>query len=135
MRVQNDLLVALDKDGGVILMLLDLSAAFDTIDHNILFRRLYNLGIRGPALSWFRSYLSGRTQSVVIGDIKSASRNLPYGVPQGSVLGPILFTIYTLPLGDIARKYGLKVHIYADDTQLYISFITSKIKYNPGMLS
>ena len=89
LRVQNDLLVALDKDGGVILMLLDLSAAFDTIDHNILFRRLYNLGIRGPALSWFRSYLSGRTQSVVIGDIKSASRNLPYGVPQGSVLGPI----------------------------------------------
>ena len=122
LRVQNDLLIALDKDGGVILMLLDLSAAFDTIDHNILFRRLYNLGVRGPALAWFRSYLKGRTQSVIIGDTKSGSRDLPYGVPQGSVLGPILFTIYTLPLGDIARTYGLRVHIYADDTQLYISF-------------
>ena len=98
------------------------SAAFDTIDHAILFRRLYSLGVRGPALHWFKSYLKDRKQSVIIGDVKSKSRNLPYGVPQGSVLGPVLFTIYTLPLGDIARKYGLKVHIYADDTQLYISF-------------
>ena len=120
--MQNDLLVALDKDGGSILMLLDLSAAFDTIDHTILLRRLYALGIRGPALAWFKSYLGGRMQSVNIQGVKSNFRDLPYGVPQGSVLGPILFTLYTLPLGDIARKFGLQVHIYADDTQLYVSF-------------
>lgn len=103
-------------------MLLDLSAAFDTIDHVILLRRLYALGIRGPALAWFKSYLSGRKQSVYIHGTKSELRDLPYGVPQGSVLGPILFTLYTLPLGNIARKFGLHIHIYADDTQLYISF-------------
>lgn len=122
LRVQNDLLMALDSDGGTILMLLDLSAAFDTIDHNILLRRLYALGVRGPALEWFRSYLSGRQQAVYLNGTKSQLRDLPYGVPQGSVLGPILFTLYTLPLGAIASKYGLKIHIYADDTQLFISF-------------
>ena len=122
LRVQNDLLIALDSDGGVVLMLLDLSAAFDTIDHSILLRRLYTLGIRGPALQWFKSYLSNRKQAVYLNKTKSSLRDLPYGVPQGSVLGPILFTLYTLPLGQIATKYGLKYHIYADDTQLYISF-------------
>ena len=121
-RVQNDLLVALDTDGGTVLMLLDLSAAFDTIDHAILLRRLYALGIRGPALAWFKSYLSDRKQSVNIQGTKSELRDLPYGVPQGSVLGPILFTLYTMPFGDIARKFGLHIHIYADDTQLSISF-------------
>ena len=122
LRVQNDLLIALDTDGGTVLMLLDLSAAFDTIDHTKLLRRLQSLGVQGSALNWFRSYLSGRNQSVYVNKVKSKSRELPYGVPQGSVLGPILFTLYTLPLGDIASKYGLRVHIYADDTQLYVAF-------------
>ena len=114
--------MALDSDGGALLVLLDLSAAFDTIDHETLFRRLEDLGVHGSAHSWFRSYLSGRKQSVYINGTKSAPHNLPFGVPQGSVLGPLLFTLYTIPLGEIARKYGLLYHIYADDTQLYIAF-------------
>ena len=107
LQVQNDLLMSIDADGGAILVLLDLSAAFDTIDHSVLLNRLSDLGIHGAVLSWFKSYLTGRRQSVKIKGQRSSERDLPFGVPQGSVLGPILFTIYTIPLGNIARSHGL----------------------------
>ena len=122
LKVQNDLLMSIDADGGAILVLLDLSAAFDTIDHSVLLNRLSDLGIHGAVLSWFKSYLTGRRQSVKIKGQRSSERDLPFGVPQGSVLGPILFTIYTIPLGNIARSHGLLYHLYADDNQLYLSF-------------
>ena len=123
LRVQNDLLQAVDAEGGAILVLLDLSAAFDTIDHQKLLKLLdHSFGIRGTALKWFESYLQERTQTVQVGSAKSKPVTLKYGVPQGSVLGPILFTIYTAPLGDIIRGHGLSFHLYADDTQLYIAF-------------
>ena len=85
-------MVGVDQKLGVVVLLIDLSAAFDTVDHSILLNILYReLGIRGTALNWFKSFLSGRTQRVCIGDVISEPIILKFGVPQGSVLGPILF--------------------------------------------
>ena len=102
--------------------MLDLSAAFDTIDHDRLLTRMeYELGISGLPLIWFRSYLSVRIQCVQIEGSCSPPTVMHWAVPQGSILGPILFLIYMLPLGSIVRKHGLELHIYAHDTQIYVS--------------
>ena len=80
------------------------------------------MGIKGIALSWFRSYLTGRTQVVSCGGQVSQSRPVTCGVPQGSLLGPLLFSIYTKPLEQVGKRHNLLCHFYADDTQLYLSF-------------
>jgi len=99
---------------------LDLSSAFDTVDHHILLSRLeLTFGVKSSALQWFRSYLSDRTQVVRVAGCCSSTSKLCCGVPQGSILGPLLFIIYTSPVIDIVRRHGLWTHCYADDTQIY----------------
>ena len=121
-RVHNDIMLALDKKHDVILVLLDLSAAFETIDHEVLLHRLeYRFGFTDTVLNWFRSYLSNRMQYVSVACNVSNKSVLTCGVPQGTVLGPSLFTLYTAPLEDILVKYGLNFMLFADDTQVYIS--------------
>lgn len=122
LRVHNDIMKAVDSHGAAILVLLDLSAAFDTIDHQLLLRTLHKLGIRGSAHTWFKSYLTERHQSVLVKGCKSSKQELLYGVPQGSVLGPLLFTTYTMSLSNIISSNGVDHEMYADDNSLYAAF-------------
>jgi len=121
LRVNHDIMEALDGQSSAVLVLLDLSAAFDVIDHSILFKRLEtSYGIVGQSLNWIRSYLTDRHQRVVIGSDRSDTSHLPFGVPQGSVLGPKLYCLFSRPIGNICRRHGFKFHCYADDTQVYM---------------
>ena len=123
-RVHNDsILLAVDNSCCAVLLLLDLSPAFDTVDHNLLLNRLeYKFAIRGKALQGFKSYLSQRSQFVSIDQDKSSSHELNCCVPQGSLLGPVLYLLYTSPVADILRRHNMAFHLYADDTPLYASF-------------
>ena len=120
--IKNEIHLSLSKGMPTALVLLDLSAAFDTIDHDTLLSCLSSrFGFAGSALKWFRSYLQDCFQSVKIGSSLSNLFKLKFGVPQGFVLGPFLFSLYTTPLGQVIRKYTrVRYHFYADDTQLFI---------------
>ena len=126
--VVNDLLQASDYGHVSILSLLDLSEAFDTIDHVILSQRLSStFGCTGIVLSWFESYLSNRSQSVFVNDVQPAPSTLKHGVPQGSVLEPILFTMYTQPLRSVIQQLGTTYHFFfADESQLHDSAAPSE---------
>jgi len=123
LKVQNDILMNMNYKHVTLLVLLDLSAAFDTVDNDILLARLTSsIGINGTALNWFTSYLSNRSQRVSLNGCISDSFRLPYGVSQGSCLGPLLFTIYSSKLFEVIKYHLHRAHAYADDTQLYSSF-------------
>jgi len=112
-----------DELGGeTILVLLDLTAAFDTIDHELFLKRLQSrYGVGGTAATFFTTYLQNRSQSVVVDNVHSHPVKVSYGMPQGSVCGPIYFILYTAPLEDIIKSHGLSCMKYADDSQQYIS--------------
>ena len=136
LRIHNDLLLGINQQKVSALVLLDLSAAFDTIDHNILLNRLTRtFGVTGKALSLLSSYITNRTQSLTINNHLTSPSPLHTRVPQGSVLGPLLFSLYTTPLSFLFKDSPVSFHLYADDTQLYISFTASESAKNLSILS
>ena len=123
MRVFNDIASTIGKGNGNLLVLLDLSAAFDTIDHVILFAILKKyIGFDGNALKLIMSYFSDRTQRVQIDGILSEFASIVCGVSQGPVSEPLKFCLYMLPLSAILRFHKIGYHVYAGDTQIYVSF-------------
>jgi len=120
LKVLSDILLAIDAGDLSALVLLHLSAAFDTVDHDILVRRLEtSYGLSGSVLQWFQTYLVGRRQYVRTGSSASSPTLIVWGVPQGSVLGPILFLLYTADLIPLIQACSLLPHHYADVTQIH----------------
>ena len=122
LNVSNFVLTQMDAGFVTGMVLLDLSSAFDTVDHNIILNTLASLGVRGQAYEWFCSYLDLHSQVVYLNGCSSTPMSLTCGVPQGSVGGPTLFSIYLLGLRPILQRHSVNYHIYADDIQLYVSF-------------
>ena len=119
-RTLSNVYSCIDTGSSVLSVLLDLSAAFDTVSHAKLLTCLQNnFGIQGSVLSWLTSYLSGRTQFVSVDGVCSSPLPVPAGVPQGSVLDPLLFSAYTSPLHSVISSFGLNHQQYADDTLIF----------------
>jgi len=113
---------AADSKEVTFLIGLDLSAAFDTVCHSTLTKRLQTeFGVSGTALSWIQSYLQDRTQFVKLGQHRSSETTLEVGVPQGYRSGPLLFAVYCSPVADVIASHGIRCHQYADDTQLHLA--------------
>jgi len=129
LHILNSLYEAIDSKKLTVLIGLDLSAAFDTVDYDILVERLRSdFGINNMVLKWIESYLMNRKQYVKLGRHCSETTVCSAGVPQGSVLGPILFALYVSPVGAVISSYGVQYHQYADDTQLFYALKASSIE-------
>ena len=123
LKVTNDIQSFILKKKQAILVLLDLSSAFDTVDHTLLLQRLNSdFRICDKVLKWFNSYLRNRTFSICIIRKLSKTNKMHFGIPQRSLLGPLLYILYTKEIESIVLKHGLSVHLYADDIQIYNSF-------------
>ena len=130
LKVENDIILNMDEGRVTALTLLDLSAAFDTLDHSSITNLLSTwYGIDGIALDWFVSSLSDRKQKVKLMDCLSSPAEVACGVSQGSVFGPLLLTLYTTPLSYVIQRHNVKHHLYADDTQIYLSLSLKKSRY------
>src|SRR6218665_554925 len=116
LKVLSEILTAADHGRVALLGLLDMSATVDTVDHDILLHRLEtSFGLTGSVISWLSSFLHGRTQQVIFNNLESTIAKVTSGMPQGSVLGPLLFLLYTADISVIAMEHNLGVHCYADD--------------------
>jgi hypothetical protein len=118
-HLQNEIISSMDNQMVFVLVLLDMSCAFDTVSHPLLIQRLEVSGVVGSALEWFKRYLDDRTQLVSINHMQSAPLPIPCGVPQGSVLGPLLFSHYISGLRTVFLQHNIQYHCYADDIQLF----------------
>ena len=121
-KVYSDILMHLDKSRSVFMIFLDLSSAFDTLNHDILVDELFAFGIRDRALGVLKTYLTGRSSRDYVEGATSEARPMCCGVPQGSILGPILFNLYTRSLAALFDSLGVSYHIYADDIEIYFPF-------------
>lgn len=119
-KISDDLTYAIDNSNVTFLVLLDYSKAFDLINHDLLLAKLHYYKISSQFLNWFKCYLSNRSQVVKLDNVFSSELLVPCGVPQGSILGPLMFTIFTADLPTILPA-SCRIHLYADDTQIYIS--------------
>jgi len=127
---------AADDKHVTVLVGFDLSAAFDTMSRSTLLQCLQTeFRVTGTAPSWLRSYLSGRSQFVKLGSHQSPAVSLNVGVPQGSVLGPILFAVYRSPVSDIIAEHGVQFHQYADDTQRHLAMRADNTAAGLSMLA
>ncbi len=117
MNVTEDWLNAIDNGHYVGIVLLDLQKAFDTVNHSILIKKLFDYGMSTNVINWFKSYLNDRRHVTIINGVKSNERQAVCGIPQGSILGPLLFILY---INDLPNHVSnVKVSMYADDTALY----------------
>ena len=137
LKLKTDILDAINKKEVVCLVLLDLSAAFDSLEHSLILNRLkYRFGIVGKCLDWFEDYLLNRTQHVTVCNstgnvVESGKHILKQGISQGSALGLLIFNLFLSPLGEICRAHGINFSGYADDSQNYLSFRPIKDNLTP----
>ena len=128
MMIHNDIRSMLDARLNVVLLVFDLSAAFDTVNHNILLGKLgQQYGLTDTVFAWFESYLSSRKYYVKGNNSSSHDVSVSSGVPQGSILGPLLFSLHVCEVERVAQVHNLKIHMYADDIQCYFGFASDTL--------